>query len=380
MKRLLFIAIILLTSSAISACGMHLFITHSLPKAPVVVVPAAKAGHVWVKGHYEWHGGRYVWTKGRHVKVKANKRWVAGTYKWKRVHGAKVKVWVPGHWAGKGKVVVVTTPPVGGAVIIMHELPTVPTNVNRPPRPGGNYVWSNGYFRWNPKKARYAWAVGKWVAKHTGKVWVPGHYKIVKKHGYKIKVWVDGHWAKGGISGNVVATPAIVIHQLPTMPTHVKRPPKPGKNFVWSKGYFRWNPKKERYVWAVGAWKKKAPGKVWVPGHYDLIKKHGYKIKVWIPGHWELTKGAVTPKAPSAPVVMMRALPAVPKNVKRPRKPGPKFIWSNGYFRWNPKKERYVWAVGKWVKRVKGKKWVKGKYKVVKKNGYKIKVWVGGHW
>ena len=42
------------------------------PPAPrYEVVPAARAGHVWVRGHYQWSGNQYAWVPGHFVTARA---------------------------------------------------------------------------------------------------------------------------------------------------------------------------------------------------------------------------------------------------------------------------------------------------------------------
>ena len=46
------------------------------PPAPVYeAVPLAQPGRVWVAGHYEWHGHRYVWRPGYWVVARAGYEW-----------------------------------------------------------------------------------------------------------------------------------------------------------------------------------------------------------------------------------------------------------------------------------------------------------------
>ena len=56
---------------------------------------------------------------------------------------------------------------------------------------------------------------------------------------------------------------------------------KPGPNYVWISGHWKWTGSK--YVWVSGYWSKAPKGKIWVPGHW---KKKG-RNWVWIPGHWK---------------------------------------------------------------------------------------------
>lgn len=74
------------------------------PPAPQAERPgAARAGFVWIPGHYNWKAGRYVWVPGHWERARAGKRWVRGS--WKRQ--GNQYVWVPGYWeteTGRGKV------------------------------------------------------------------------------------------------------------------------------------------------------------------------------------------------------------------------------------------------------------------------------------
>lgn len=59
----------------------------------------------------------------------------------------------------------------------------------RPPCPGPDYVWVDGY--WYPNGPRYAWRAGYWAAPpYAGAYWVAPHY-----HG---RTYYSGHWKGGG--------------------------------------------------------------------------------------------------------------------------------------------------------------------------------------
>jgi hypothetical protein len=49
----------------------------------------------------------------------------------------------------------------------------------------------------------------------------------------------------------------------------------------------------------------------------------------------------------SAEVVVRMAPPAPQSVVVVGRAPGPKYVWTGGYYRWNG--TRYVWVGGRWV-------------------------------
>lgn len=60
-----------------------------------VVEVAPSPRHVWVEGHWAWHGGEYVWVPGHWAeRPHEGAVWVPGHYVQRR-HGYE---WVPGHW------------------------------------------------------------------------------------------------------------------------------------------------------------------------------------------------------------------------------------------------------------------------------------------
>jgi hypothetical protein len=48
-------------------------------------VPAARGGHVWVRGYWQWRGGRWHWKNGH----------------WQR-HRGQEYTWIDGHWERRG--------------------------------------------------------------------------------------------------------------------------------------------------------------------------------------------------------------------------------------------------------------------------------------
>lgn len=78
------------------------------------------------------------------------------------------------------------------------------------------------------------------------------------------------------ISACVVARPRVAP---PPLKTEV-RPVKPGPNYVWISGHWKWS--HSRYVWVTGHWTKPRPGYTWVKGHWQRRGNHW----VYIKGHW----------------------------------------------------------------------------------------------
>ena len=73
--------------------------------------------------------------------------------------------------------------------------------------------------------------------------------------------------------------------------------------------------------------------------------------------------------------VVVRIAPPPPIVEHRPVRPGPAYVWTGGYHRWDG--ARYVWVPGRWaVPPRRGGVWVAGHWRH-RRGGY---VWVPGHW
>jgi WXXGXW repeat (2 copies) len=85
-----------------------------------------------------------------------------------------------------------------------------------------------------------------------------------------------------GISLGIGPVAAQVVVRVAPPPAVVEtRPAIPGKGYIWTPGYHRWNG--TAYVWAPGRWVlPPRPHAAWVPGHW----KHAHGGWVWIEGHW----------------------------------------------------------------------------------------------
>ena len=65
------------------------------PPLRVEVVPAPRAGNVWVAGHWGWRDGRHVWIEGHWIKERTGYHW--NSAHWDQRNGR----WylVDGRWA-----------------------------------------------------------------------------------------------------------------------------------------------------------------------------------------------------------------------------------------------------------------------------------------
>jgi len=78
------------------------------------------------------------------------------------------------------------------------------------------------------------------------------------------------------LAGCVVARPAV---GPPPLKKEV-RSVRPGSNYVWISGHWKWSG--SRYIWATGHWAKARKGQAWVPGHWVRRGNHW----VYVKGHW----------------------------------------------------------------------------------------------
>jgi len=73
----------------------------------------------------------------------------------------------------------------------------------------------------------------------------------------------------------------VFVRIAPPRPLHERRLVAPGRGYVWTPGYQRWDGR--AYVWAPGAWVlPPRPRARWVPAHWAQ-RRGGW---VFIEGHW----------------------------------------------------------------------------------------------
>ena len=76
-----------LTGFGAAAQAQSLTVRIAPPAPRHEVVPVARAGHVWVRGHYQWRGNQYAWVPGHFVRARAGyvfqePRWVQRNGAW----------------------------------------------------------------------------------------------------------------------------------------------------------------------------------------------------------------------------------------------------------------------------------------------------------
>jgi len=75
----------------------------------------------------------------------------------------------------------------------------------------------------------------------------------------------------------------VVVSVRPARPaTVVVKPAKVRRGHIWVAGHWKYNTKRNRYVWVDARWIKAKRGHQYVAGRWINVKG-GYK---WVPGHW----------------------------------------------------------------------------------------------
>ena len=90
--------------------------------------------------------------------------------------------------------------------------------------------------------------------------------------------------------GLALATPLAAWSQVsvsvtlapPPLPYYAQ-PPIPGDGYLWTPGYWAWDPATGDYIWVPGTWvMPPAPGLLWTPGYWAFFDG-GYR---WHRGYW----------------------------------------------------------------------------------------------
>ncbi len=81
---------------AFGNCASRVVYVRKAPPPVRVEVRSARPfpNAVWIAGHWQWNGVRFVWVSGKWVKPQSGRVWVPGHWRQTR-HGWR---WVPGRW------------------------------------------------------------------------------------------------------------------------------------------------------------------------------------------------------------------------------------------------------------------------------------------
>jgi hypothetical protein len=88
-------------------------------------------------------------------------------------------------------------------------------------------------------------------------------------------------FALAGMIAAGVASAQVTVRIAPPRPQVERRGPPPGRAYIWTPGYHRWDGR--AYAWVPGAWvMPPRPHARWVAGHW--VKRH--HDWVFVEGHW----------------------------------------------------------------------------------------------
>jgi hypothetical protein len=258
---------------------------------------------------------------------------------------------------------------------IFVQVPPPPVRVEREVmRPG--YVWTPGYWRWDPRANHHVWIGGSYVPERSGFVWVPGRWVQGPNRGWHFQ---PGYWAPRS-GGPVGPGPgpgdgdARLPPPAPRIEPVVQRP-----GMVWTPGYWRWNGR--RYDWVGGSYVHARPGFRWTPAQWERGPN----------GVWHFHEGFWTPMDPGPNANpnhpgpgaggpgpdrggdANRTAPPAPRIEPVVQRPG--MVWTPGYWQWAG--GRYDWVGGTYVRARPGFVWVAHRWVQGPNGGWHLRE---GHW
>jgi hypothetical protein len=81
--------------------------------------------------------------------------------------------------------------------------------------------------------------------------------------------------ASGGV--HVVVRKPVARHK------YLRKPRRPGKNYLWIDSHYRWNARTQTYTHVNGYWHKHRSGYRYVPGKWQQVKGgYTWKVGVWL--------------------------------------------------------------------------------------------------
>ena len=98
------------------------------PARVEVPAPQPSVDGVWIEGHWEWRGDRYLWVEGRWERPRHGYAWVAPRYERNRTGW----IYVRGHWRP-------ATAIAGRQGHVQRAIPAPPARAAQPATPPGTY-------------------------------------------------------------------------------------------------------------------------------------------------------------------------------------------------------------------------------------------------
>lgn len=216
-------------------------VAYDQPPAPRVESPQPMAGHVWVKGNWNWQNGQWVWIDGHWERERAGYAWQDG--RWEPRNGSWH--WVGGEWIVGGGGVIVTD----GGGPRPHDQDHRFDN-----QPQGGVIVTNG-----------------------GAV---GQGGVIVNNGQGGLVATNGAGTVVSQGGQVV----IVGPTQPPPPIRVENPGPSRRGYIWIEGAWSWDNNAKQYDWVPGHWERTKANRRWEPVRWQQ------QGNVWIRvgGQWTI--------------------------------------------------------------------------------------------
>jgi len=163
------------------------------PPREEIIIERPSSAHIWVRGFWEWRGGRHFWVAG-HWELPPQPGFVWVEPRWE--HHDRGYVFVAGSWRGgsavvKERVTVQPSPSVRVSLNFVAQPPPPPRHevIVERERPSREHVWIKGYYVW--REGRHEWIAGHWERPpHKHAVWIEPRWEQ-RPQGY---VFIEGSW------------------------------------------------------------------------------------------------------------------------------------------------------------------------------------------
>ncbi len=255
-------------------------------------------------------------------------------------------------WAADATQPAVPNAPMVAPAPLLDKPLTPATNDVPGEQPTPQHAWVPGHWRWF--EGAYVWESGRWeVPPAPNLFWHEPQWQQ-QGNGYVLR---DGFWDETPVAATrVVSAPVaqvaapqeIIVAAPPPPPQREVVYERPSPVHVWISGYWSWH--LGRHVWVSGRWSTPPRSNVvWVGPRWE---QRGGRY-VFVDGYWREAvvvrpsspppQVVVTAPAPGPQVVIVSPPPPPRREVVYAR-PGPGYVWVNGYWSWRG--GRHVWIAG----------------------------------